>query len=179
MLQFLQENKERVIIPALTTTGLLLASKLGVPEDYNYFIPTVAEVFLFLSLLAISEYRKIDNEKKQEQSHEEEKGYLSKSLDSLLETKEKLKDCNADIADKLDKKIAETLDKIHESDDEEYRRIKQKQETLKRMEVAIRSEKESQKQSLYKAANVLSGEMAKEINASEKQKRERDKGNPN
>jgi len=175
MLRFLQENKERVIIPAFSAIGLLLISKLGVPGEYNYIVPLVSEVILFIILIIIYKYRETHNEKQQKQSHKEEESYLSSKLESLLEKKEKLKSCNEEIIEKLEKRIAETLDKIYEAEDAKYIKIKQTQKELKKIEGFIRSEKESQKQSLYKAVNVLSGEMVKEINDNEKQAKEIDR----
>lgn len=53
MLQLITENKERIIIPTLTTVGLYLLAKAEVSDKFNYLVPTASEFLLMLALVII------------------------------------------------------------------------------------------------------------------------------
>lgn len=171
MLQLITENKERIIIPTLTTVGLYLLAKAEVSDKFNYLVPTASEFLLMLALVIIYQQKEKSIKKQQQETTNEESGHLKKSLDELVEQRERLKSCNASIVDKLDKRIDETLDRIHEAGAEEYKKIKEKQEILKRSEEIIRSEKQYYQKGAYKAFNAISGGINKQLNATEEYKK--------
>ena len=147
MLEFLNNNRQRILSPVVITLALYVVAALELPSKYNYLVPSLSEIFIILLFFLILSAQERIGEWRKERHRNSSYNKLKSSLSEKLEMKRTLSEFGGEVSKKIDSQAISILEEMHryeadeiKSNREEYNEITAKNEKIKQEKTKYKKE---------------------------------------
>lgn len=155
MLEFLNNNKQRILSPAIITLALYVIAALELPNKYNYLVPSVSEVLIALIFIFILSCQEHLGKWRRDRRRTANYNKLKTRLEEKLEIKGKLSGLGDEVLKSIDAQAISILEEIHKYESDEIKINRDEYEEITSENEKLRREKAKYKKEAIEGANKV------------------------
>jgi len=155
MLEFLNNNRQRILSPVLITLALYVIAALELPSKYNYLVPSLSEILIILLFLLVLSVQEKIGERRKERLRNSSYNKLKRSLNEKLEMKKALSEFGGELSKEIDSQAISILEEIHRYDAEEMKSNREEYNKITARNESIKQEKTKYKKEAIESTNAL------------------------
>lgn len=155
MLEFLNNNKQRILSPAIITLALYVIAALELPSNYNYLVPSLSEFLIVLLFFCMISGQERFGKWKKERHRNTSYNKLKSRLNEKIEMKKILSDTSIDVLKEIDAQAISILEEMHKYEADEIKANRDEYNEITGNNEKIRKEKEKYRREITENANTL------------------------
>lgn len=155
MLEFLNNNKQRILSPAIITLALYVIAVLEVPSKYNYLVPSISELLIALLFVCIVSCQERLGKWRGERLRNFNYNKLKNKLNEKLDMKKSAADLGKEALRAIDAQAASILEEMHKYEADEIKANRDEYEEITNNNEKLKKEKEKYRREATESANAF------------------------